>query len=157
MGSLPAGAPPVNGCGGHGGAGALEEKIFEFIQTHEPVTYPELIHFCERIGVPGSGDNVQYASDPSFVYWVGLSDELAAAIVNLHEAGRIFKHPSSALQHILGGELPGIPMARRTRPAYVKPRWVPVAFRTTPYKKPPACRGSRGSKDVYAPARGVPE
>lgn len=106
---------PVNDSGGHDGDSALEDQIFEFVQKHEPVTYPELIRFCERIGVVGRGEWVQFAGDPCFVFWSGLSDQLHNAIVRLVESSRLFKHPSSMLHYIIAGEVLSFPKAQCRR------------------------------------------
>lgn len=103
----------------------LKTRVLDFIKSWgADVSFVELKrHFPEFDGQKDFG-----LLDKNIVFWSGISDEFADALDQLIREDLITVKPTTSMVYMLDGILIRLPIAKRPKHAYKKPRWLPVVF-----------------------------
>ena len=117
----------------HAAAGHLKDALVEFVRERDWVTPVEIQQRFEAyFPVHGTFDWVN-GTHRNVIFWVGLSEELADAIIDLLRARRLFMHPASWWTYCADGVLLNLPLVKCVPPGgYKRPHWAPTALRVVP-------------------------
>ena len=123
-------------------AGQIDDAIVEFVERRQYVSFPELARFLGA-HMPVDGDCCIGPNDYEFIlFWVNLSEDLAARLCRLRSEKRIHYHPASLFVYLIDGLSPSLPIAKSVR-KYTKPHWLPVTICTFPLEPKKTSRSSK--------------
>ena len=77
--------------------------------------------------VPGFEGDYQLINNKNWVYWAGLSEEAAHALLELENDNVIYKKPCQQLIYFVDGGGLRLPLVKSDI-TYKKPRWMPVVY-----------------------------
>ncbi|MCK9568916.1 hypothetical protein M0R72_08245 [Candidatus Pacearchaeota archaeon] len=100
----------------------LKTAIIDFVSKRQGVSCVELSRAF------GEGSHITEAR-LNVITAFGLSEELAKALVDLVNEGKLISIPSEFLVYVCDGAIPRWPLAKRDR-EYKKPHWLPVTYDT---------------------------
>ena len=129
----PGSAPAPDRWEVHAAAGHLADAVVEFVRERDWVTPVEIQQrFAAYFPVHGTFDWAS-GTHRNVIFWVGLSEELADAIIDLLRARRLFMHPASWWTYCADGVLLNLPLVKCVPPGgYKRPHWAPTALRLVP-------------------------
>jgi hypothetical protein len=129
----PGSAPAPDRWEVHAAAGHLADAVVEFVRERDWVTPVEIQQrFAAYFPVHGTFDWAS-GTHRNVIFWVGLSEELADAIIDLLRAERRFMHPASMLTYFADGAFLMLPLVKCVPPGgYKRQHWAPTALRVVP-------------------------
>ncbi len=106
----------------------LAQAIEKYVKQYDYVTFPELQkRLGDRFEMKG---NVEVYLQDNLVLWAGMSEEFAAAIIELQETKRIYPEPTVYLTYLIDGGALSLPIPKRfPKGGFKKLYWIPVCFR----------------------------
>jgi len=110
----------------------MAESIYTLVKERETVTFAEILK-----NIPGAKGDQDFLSDKAenVFFWMGLSEEVCDAIIELRNSDKIYMHPAHMLTYIADGAALTIPIAKHPpKGGYKKPHWLPVCFCTYPHR-----------------------
>lgn len=87
------------------------------------LTFVELVRYLPYL----EGKFAYGNRETNIIFWLGLSEECIAAIIDLINAGTIKPTSTLSLTYLVDGQVPKLPIAKSSR-KYKRPRWAPVTF-----------------------------
>lgn len=116
-------------------AGQLKAAMVEYVRQEGEVAVPQLVEaFRPYLEVDGD-IGLALKSDPQTVIWVGMSDELCEALIELVANRRIYVHPTELERYrpFEGLKLPVIPEPPTEK--LTRAHWFPASLRSRPHPK----------------------
>lgn len=102
----------------------LAELIYDHIKEWGHVTFYEIE---EEFGTGNILTSTNGLYDLNIVLWIGLSEEVAKAIGDLHSEGKIEYVPCDWMTYLITGQIIDLPVARNPpKKGYKKQHWLPV-------------------------------
>jgi hypothetical protein len=106
----------------------LTDTLLDYIRKNPGTSYVTLQRVAEEAGFEVHGDMViAHDQFPKVLFWAGMSDSFATAMLSLLESGRIKERPTALLVYLADGGMLRCPLAKKLK-AYSTPHWCPVAL-----------------------------
>lgn len=106
----------------------IKQKVIEYIQKNNHVSYAELEHLFEDIGHDYKGDKVIMSADCEHViFWDGWNVETIELMNEVQRSGKVHKEPADPLIYLIDGRGLNLPLVKTCR-QYKTDHWLPVVF-----------------------------
>ena len=103
----------------------LKERVYKFIQSYGvEVSFVELRNAFSEF----AGDKDFVLSDRNIILWTGINEQFVKVLRELIRDKKITIVPTSPLVYTIDGTALRLPIAKRPKHKYKRPRWLPVAF-----------------------------
>jgi hypothetical protein len=111
----------------------LIDDVVDLVERRPGASFPEIQRVLDKSGHDVTGD-VVYGMEGNLIFWAGLSDGLAGALMDAEESKRIHMHllhttTEASIVYSADGVVPDLAIAiRPPAKGYKEPHWVPVVF-----------------------------
>ncbi len=102
----------------------MKEVIFNFLaKQSRPITFDQLMTALPE----GQGQRSFGSARSNLIYWVGMSESMATALLELIEDDIVEIEPCSSDVYLVAGNYPDYPLANGYHP-YESFHWLPVVL-----------------------------
>lgn len=103
----------------------LKEKVYKFIQSYGVgVSFVELKNAFDEF----EGDKDFGLFEYNIILWTGISEQFVKVLRELIKDKKIKIVPTTPLVYVLDGTALRLPIAKRLKHRYKRPRWLPAVF-----------------------------
>lgn len=106
----------------------MRNKLYEFINRTQGVSYVEIEDFFNQAGFEWKGDyNMKHPKYENVYFWSGWNVEATELLAELEKDGKVYKEPTEQFIYVMDGRKMNMKVATRDYD-YKTDHWIPLIW-----------------------------